>query len=305
MSRISSLLKKKLMMRLIDCKVLNKKRIKIKDRGVLFTDIAKSNLLREIAFGGYKAFEGEVVTLVEKYPWHIDRFIDTGANIGFYSILASITFEGSVEIIAVEPFPANVEYIKKIKKINNLDFKLIGKALDRAGGKEVTMYYPTARNSSKFSSSASLINSFKGTGGIYNNLPYKTMTVETITLEDVVGGDSSNTLIKLDCEGSESDILEASPSVLKRRNIDFIMEITLNDKEKGKIYNLMRRYGYDAYLITNAGFVREDRPLTLPYLDESNRYRNYTGTLWKSHFFTKRRPAEIEKASLTLYGFYI
>jgi len=305
MNRISTLLKKKLMMGLVSSGVLNKKRIKIKDRNILFTDLANSNLLREIAFGGYKAFESEVVTLIEKYPWHIDRFIDTGANIGFYSVLASAVFGGRVDIIAVEPFPANAEYIEKIKRINNLNFRLIDKALDRSDGKEVTMYYPTAPNSSRLSSSASLINSFKGTGGIYNNLPYKMITVKTITLEDVVGQDNNDTLIKLDCEGSELDILEASPSILKRKNIDFIIEITLNDRDKGELYSLMKRYGYDAYLITNAGLVKEDRPLTLPCLDEDNRYRNYTGTLWKSHLFTKRRPTEVEKASLTLYGFYI
>ena len=305
MGAVSQMLKKKLTMSLIETRILNSKKIRIKDRDIFFPGLSDSNLLKEIAFGGYKAFEGELVTLIERYPWRIGRFIDTGANIGFFSILASVALGEDVEIIAVEPFPANIEYLKKIKKLNDLGFKVIEKALDKTDGADVTMYYPVAGNSSKLASSASLFNSFKGTGGIYNNLPYKTVTVKTATLSRVAGDDGRDTLIKLDCEGNELNILGASDELLKRRNVDLIIEIALNDEHKLETFNLMKSYGYDAYLVTNAGFVREDRPLTLPYLAEANRYRNYTGTRWKSHFFTKKDPEDIKKASLKLYGFYI
>lgn len=305
MGELFSLFKRRLMMEVIKYKLFDKKRVRIGDRKILFTNISDSNLLTKITVKGYREFESEVVKLIENYPWHIDRFIDTGAHIGFYSILATIFFSKDVDIIAVEPFPANVEYIRKIKRINDFDFKLIDKALDKSDDGEVTMYYPVGRNSSKLSSSASLINSFQGTDGIYNNLPCKTLTVKTITLPTAVGIDNRDTLIKLDCEGNELNILKTSSPILKRPNVDFIIEIMLNDKDKQDVYDLMKGYGYNAYLITNTGFVREDRPLTLPYLDIENKYRNYTGTVWKSHFFTKRDPHAIEEASLTLYGYYI
>ncbi len=305
MARIAQLVKKKLVTTLIESGALRSKKIRVKDRDILFPDLSNSNLLKEIAFGGYKTFEGEVVTLIEQYPWRIDRFIDTGANIGFFSILASVAFNRDVEIIAVEPFPANIEYLKKIKRLNGLDFKLVEKALDRADGRDATMYYPVASNSSKLASSASLSNSFEGTDGIYKKLPYKTVNVTTTTLPLIAGDDARDTLIKLDCEGNELNILGTSDALLKRRNVDLIVEIGLNDQDKEKTYNLMKSYGYDAYLLTNAGFVREDRPLTLPYSPEQNEYRDYTGTQWKSHFFTKRDPREVKEASLKLYGFYI
>lgn len=302
MSRITQLAKKKLVIALIESGALRSKKIRIKDRDILFPDLSNSNLLKEIAFGGYRAFESEVVTLIEKYPWRIDRFVDAGANIGFYSILGSIFFDKKVEIIAVEPFLANVEYIKKIRKINNLDFALDEKALDKVAGREVTMYYPTAKSSSKLASSASLVNSFKGTGGIYKNLPYKTINVKTTTLPRILGDDGRGALIKLDCEGNELNILAGSEGALKRGNVDFIIEIMINDSDKQAIYDMMAGYGYRAYLVTNAGFVREDRPLTFPYPAEDKRQKR---TLWKSHFFTKRDPEEIRSASLKIYGFFI
>ena len=89
--RFYSFLKKKVLMELlIRGKILGKKTFTIRDRKVLFHDLSKSTLLKQIALYGYKSFEGEVVTLIENYPWHIDRFFDVGAYIGFYSIIASI-----------------------------------------------------------------------------------------------------------------------------------------------------------------------------------------------------------------------
>jgi len=59
------LFKKRLMWKLLSYKLFDKKRIRIGDRDILFTDISKSNLLMEVATGGYRAFEGEVVKLIE------------------------------------------------------------------------------------------------------------------------------------------------------------------------------------------------------------------------------------------------
>jgi len=177
--------------------------------------------------------------------------------------------------------------------------------MDERDDKEVVMYYPVSKSSSRLSSSASLINSFKGTDGVYGNLPYKTIAVKTATLPTLIGSNISSALVKLDCEGSELEILQASSSVLERPNVDFIIEIMINDKDKHDMYKLMKGYGYDAYLITSAGFIREDRPLTLPSQDRYDTYKGYKRTIWKNHFFTKRDPNAIKEASLRLYGYYI
>ncbi|MBT5400011.1 hypothetical protein HOL24_05660 [bacterium] len=61
----------------------------------------------------------------------------------------------------------------------------------------------------------------------------------------------------------------------------------------------MKSNGYTGYLITNAGLVKEDRPLTLPRPNRSDR------TLWRNHFFTKKPISEIEQFSIKNYGHWI
>ena len=101
------------------------------------------------------------------------------------------------------------------------------------------------------------------------------------------------TLIKLDIEGYEEKSLRSIEKDLKSQNqIDLLVEKIINDQNKLSIFNFLKSLGYDAYLLTNAGLVYEDRPLTLPkpYKDSST---GYLRTLWKDHFFTKKNKKEI------------
>ena len=91
-------------------------------------------------------------------------------------------------------------------------------------------------------------------------------------------------------------ILELSPilkfsSVLERENVDFIIEIMINDSDKNEVFDLMIEHGYNGYLITNAGLIKESRPLTPPRHDRVDR------TLWRNHFFTKKPISEIKNFS--------
>lgn len=73
----------------------------------------------------------------------------------------------------------------------------------------------------------------------------------------------------------------------------------INDIDKREVFDLMNGHGYTGYLITNAGLIREDRPLTFPRPDRSDR------TLWRNHFFTKKPDSEIKKFSIENYGHWI
>ena len=268
----------------------------------MLTKLNESNLLKQIALKGYESYENEVVTLVKNYPWPIDLFLDIGANIGFYSILAECYFPQSTKIIAVEPFPRNYRYIKNIKKINNLNFEIIEKAVDKTPNMpniKKTFYYPTASSSSNLALAGSLINSFRGTGGIFDHVPYEHIEVFTTTLPLLLESHDGSCLIKLDCEGNELPIIESSFSVLEQDNVDFIIEIGINDSDKNRLFSIMAKYGYEAYLITNAGLVNEDRPLTFPKPAIKNR------TIWANHFFSKKKISEIKALSLKYFGYWI
>ena len=283
----------------VNANIIKNTNILINGKRIKFNNIGHSNLLKEIAINGPNSFEPELVRLIQNYPFKLKTFIDGGANVGLYSAIAYTSYSNETEIIAIEPFPNNVNYINGLKILNDLEFTLIDKALHSQSGKPFMLYYPIAKTSSKLSSSASLINSFQGTDGIYSHLPAKEISVNTITLEDVLFKKKYPALIKLDCEGNELPILQASKKILSGNETDFIIEIMIKDKDKHDIFNLMKSYSYDAYLITSAGLVKEDRPLTLPYYNNSNR------TCWKNHYFTKRPIEKIKEFSTNVYNYWI
>jgi len=278
--------------------LIRKKTFLVNKKTIALSNLNESSLLREITLNGFESYENELVTLIKNYPWELYAFFDVGANIGFYSILTEV-YHPKTKIVAVEPFPKNIEYIKKIKKQNGLNFQLVERAIDKSSGEKKSFYFPTAKSSSKLASSASLINSFKGTNGIFNHLPYETVEVETETLNSIVSSISDPCLIKIDCEGNELSILTSSTPILERDNVDFIIEIMINDSDKNNVFSLMEEYGYRGFLITNSGLVHEDRPLTFPYPNRKNR------TIWKNHFFTKKDISKIKDVSIKYYGYCI
>lgn len=278
-------------------------KIKVCERPVVFHNIADSFITEKIALEGFEGYEYELSKFVQSYYFPIGTFIDAGANIGYYSVLSSLCFDKNVKILSVEPFPNNIEYMEKLKHKNGLTFDILPFALSEKTGEVKPFYVPTTHRSSKLSPAASLINSFKGSGGIYDNTEYQEIAVETITLNDLLDRNEGPYLIKLDIEGYELPVLKRlSDSLEKRNDIDFIVEIMINDADKVELFQFMKQAGYTGYLITNAGLIVEDRPLTLPYYNHREKTQR---TCWKNHYFTKRDSEEIKALSLSTYGYFI
>ena len=284
---------------MIRCGLVRSKSFIVNGLVVTLPNIMRSNILKSIALDGFESYESELVAFLKGYPYPISLFVDGGANIGFYSILVQAYLPSLTRIVAVEPFSENVAYLRRIKELNGLRFELVDRALDGTGEKLKTIFYPTSSNSSKLSCNASLINQFRGTAGIFRHLDCRMEQVKTVSLSSLIEGHNDPALIKLDIEGNELPVLMSSENVLRRDNIDFIVELMINDKDKNDVFKLMVEHGYQAYLITNSGLVREDRPLTFPYPTRKDR------TIWKSHFFSKRCYDEIRKLSLNVYGYWI
>lgn len=291
-------IKKMIYLRLIKMNIVRQKIFNINGRNVLLTNLNENSLLTHISVNGFDSYENETVTLIKNYPWELGTFLDVGANVGFYSILGELYLSGGVKIVAVEPFPKNIQYIKKIKLLNSLDFDLYEAAIDSSAGHR-SFHYPVGKRVSRLALNAGLINQFKGTSGIFNQLRSKTLQVTTQTLSEIVAPLSGPFLIKLDCERNELPILQSSNSVLNRNDVDFIVEIMINDDDKEECFAIMRKHGFQGFLITNAGLVREDRPITLPNPNRKDR------TLWRNHFFSKREISEVKKISEKIYGHWL
>jgi len=155
--------------------------------------------------------------------------IDIGANAGFFDILLLSKLKDS-KIYAYEPVPSNVLYIESLLKENNWirsQVKLFPKAVTGAdsGGLELFME-DTADNQVV----ASVFNGFN-----VNNT--KKIKVESITLTQIINDIGSKTidLLKMDCEGSEYDIVYNTPKELFERITNLFIEVHDIDKEKNNI----------------------------------------------------------------------
>jgi FkbM family methyltransferase len=282
---------------LVKFRLIRNKIFYVEGKKVFFHRIKDNNLLINISINGFESHENEVIKLIKNYHWDLNEFYDIGSNVGHYSAIVSLYHENT-RVIAVEPFPLNVSYIKELKYNNQFSFEIEEKAVDSASGRIKKFYFPVSKNSSKLPGTGTLINTFKGSGGIFNDLPFEEVEVETVSLDDLIGQSSMSALIKIDCEGNEFNILNNS-KLLERDNVDFIVEIMINDNDKSDVFKIMKDNGFKGFLITNAGLVREERALTLPKPNRQDR------TLWRNHFFTKKPLSEIKNFSKSHYNYWI
>ena len=259
---------------------------------IIFLDIKKSNVLREIYNTGN--FEFEIIKFLDYFEY--DKFIDIGSNIGFFSFYVKKIKEW--EVNAYEPYSKNCEYIKKIMTINRVKFDLFESAVSNINSKK-KFYIPNRKNSSILSCSATL--NYTENKKVYKNTPYLISEVKTISFKSILRGIKINekTLIKVDIEGEEFKIFDSvRESLRKLPNVDFIVEFNINITFNEKLFKLFIQNGFKGYLMTNAGLVQEDRPLTLPRFDQIQSFK----ACWRNHFFSKKNINTIKKKNYEFFG---
>lgn len=126
-----------------------------------------------------------------------DRFIDVGANVGLYSLLAA---EAGCNVTALEPFPDSREQLEQNNALNGYGIEVLEVALaDRAG----TML-------------------LAGQDALRQHLVVdgteQGLAVAVQTLDEVLGDDSAAG-VKIDVEGAERLVLEGGRRALSQRRI--------------------------------------------------------------------------------------
>ena len=133
-----------------------------------------------------------------------DGFIDIGANVGFYTVLASTIVTGP--LLAFEANPRNLEVLREQVKLNQLaNAEVFGTALGNSTGE--LSFFDSGRETGSIASE-------KDTGA-------KLITVPCSRLDDCLGGRSlpDYVVAKMDVEGCEALILEGATSALKSGRI--------------------------------------------------------------------------------------
>lgn len=158
------------------------------------------------------------------------RVLDIGANVGYFTLLAGRAVGEQGRVMAFEPEPRNLWYLRhNVNLAGHAWTTVVDKALWNSAG---TM---RLRTEQEFCGGHSLI------GGDDPNLPEdRFVEVQTITLDEHLGGETQIDVIKMDAEGAEPFIFEgmaktlaSSPKlkILMEFSPDFVDGVGLDHRE--------------------------------------------------------------------------
>ncbi len=153
-------------------------------------------------------------------------FADVGANIGLHTAFVK-KFYPDMEIMAFDPSPFSAMYLDltlQLNKITNVKFEKF--ALSDKNGK--LDFYSFGEESSA--------DALKNTNRVHGVKPI-VIEVETKKLDEVTFGSSKPTVIKMDCEGAELNILKGAINILKQTRPLIILEIHPINKKAFHVTN--------------------------------------------------------------------
>ncbi len=167
-----------------------------------------------------KPFAPDEIALLEKILKPKMVFVDIGANIGYFSLIAAKLVGSGGKVFAFEPDSENFKLLEKNIKANNYkNITAVQKAISDKTGK--ARLYLDSENLCGHSLTARKGNKF--------------VEVETVVLDDFLR-DEKIDVIKIDVEGFEPAVLEGMKNIIK--NNKDIMIIT-------EFYpNAIKRAGY-------------------------------------------------------------
>jgi len=177
-----------------------------------------------------------------------DTFVDVGAHIGYYSLLASRIVGSEGKVYSIEPDSKNYSLLKKNIKANNYkNIQVIKKAISNKLGR--INFYTNDSNT--------------GDNRIFDNGMKRIVTkVQSTTIDEIMNNKKID-FIKMDIQGSELKALLGMKKTLKRnKKIKLLIEfwpdgLSQNDGSFEKLLSLLDKYSFELFFV-------DDRKTTSP-----------------------------------------
>jgi FkbM family methyltransferase len=181
------------------------------------------------------------------YRWIDARegiFIDVGAHIGKYSI--PVAKNPGVIVVAVEPDTYNYQLLKKNAALNDLqNIIFINKGAFSSPGN--IPFFTTDRG--------------EGMHSLYpQSGSRQQQMIEVDTLDNIIEQlqlDKSVSLVKIDVEGAELEVLKGAEKILQKYQPDLIIEVWSNNSSNfEQVKAFLQRFGYEFAHIVDGENVR-------------------------------------------------
>ena len=155
-----------------------------------------------------------------------DCFYDVGANIGSYTVLTA--GHCNANVLSFEPIPQTFEILQRNIAINHIEKKV--KALLVGVGSE--------NGSTRFTDSLDSLNHVRSS--MENELDDNFINVSVVSLDDICDSQNCPSLIKIDVEGFETEVLRGMKRILTN---DILKAVIIELNGSGG------RYGFDEDLV--------------------------------------------------------
>ena len=213
-----------------------------------------SYLAKVLFWQGVEGFEYNLVRIFIELVKEARVFLDVGANIGYYSLLAA-AYNPEVTIVSFEPLPSAFHYLEKNLALNGCTRATAVKAAlsDTRG----TARFFASKNP-KF---LDIEYPLTSTGALDEAQATRSSVVEafdvrTETLDHYLTslGDTTVDLLKLDTEASEHIVLAGAQEVLRTHQPIILCEV-LSGKIERALEAILRQHGYLMYRAEAHGLV--------------------------------------------------
>ena len=182
-----------------------------------------------------------------------DTFIDIGAHIGYYSMVASRLVGDSGKIICFEPTPStysllvkNIQHKKNIKAENLAVYSI-----------------QTNMEFNDYGLKYMVFNSFQKARLKDIDLVANHINVQTTTLDNYCRLNNINpAFIKIDAESVELDILQGAVDTIKKFKPKFLIEVGdfehIDAGSSKKIISFLTEFNYDVFEYNGVSFIKHD-----------------------------------------------
>jgi FkbM family methyltransferase len=231
--------------------------------GARFHVDISDHIQRTLYFFGI--YEPAVTTLIQSLLHPGDTFLDVGAHVGYYTILAGLRVGPCGHVHSFEPMPHIFRLLAQNVTLNQLSNVTFNELAVSDKDNMLRMYLPGSHNS--------------GIGSMVHRPGSSGETIDCLAQRlDTYWehhGTGPVTLIKLDIEGGEFFALQGMPRLLSHRPApDLICEASPSLAERcgycmEEMLDFVRSFGYRTYEITPHGLVELERS---DFRDDKNLY---------------------------------
>ena len=224
-----------------------------------------------------KLYEPDVSYFLMNILGKGDVFLDVGAHIGFFSMIAAKLVGPKGRVVVFEPEEENLQTLRKHIEINDVaNIEVVDKVVCDADGPR-TFYYNRDNDGAHCLWDVSLHPFNKKSAA-----DPKSRTVEATTLDTVIGalGLDGIKVLKIDTEGAEHQVIEGAVGTIKGSDIPFIL-CELNDfgldlmgSSQTAFRSFMKELGYDTFLMDKEGDFPKLLPNSVTIASKSNLVSN-------------------------------